>query len=310
MLRAASGFYDGRMSARVLIVDSDFTTRMRAIGALMGAGYEVSIAEDPVEAATLAANESPQLVLIGDSMARSSGLVLVGRLFSTAETAAVPVLVVADTAHGRLAADQAGARLVIPGPATDAELIAAVAAHVNAPGALPGAPRTVLEDDRRVAAVTALRTHPVAQHRLDRFTRLAAKILQVPVSTITLVDRNRQVYASQVGVAEPWASRGEVPLEYSYCQFAVASREPLRIDDAPRHPLVQNSPAISEMGVVAYLGIPLITADDQAVGSLCAIDSRPRQWTELEVSILNDLAEILADELDAPSRSGGRHSAA
>ncbi|MDP9027107.1 MAG: GAF domain-containing protein, partial [Actinomycetota bacterium] len=171
-------------------------------------------------------------------------------------------------------------------------------------------PESVLTDADRLAAVEALRPELSEQEGLDRFTLLASKILEVPVSTITLIDRDRQIFASQVGVSEPWASAGEVSLEYSYCQYAVTSREPLRIDDANRHPLVQGSPAIDEMNVVSYLGIPLITDDDQAVGSLCAIDSRPRHWTDHEVSILNDLAEILLAQLNATRRTPGRHALA
>jgi len=295
---------------KVLVVDSDFPTRMQAITALMGAGYEVSIAEDSLEAAQVAASELPDLVLLGDSMAASSGLTLVGRLFSSAATAVVPVLVVANTAEAQIAADRAGARAVIAGPASASDLLAAVAAYIDAPGALAQAPESVLADPDRLAAVEALRPDPSEQESLDRFTRLAAKILEVPVSTITLVDRDRQVFASQVGVSEPWAAAGETSLEYSYCQFTVTAREPLRIDDANQHPLVHASPAITEMNVVSYLGIPLITEDDQAVGSLCAIDSQPRHWTDREVSILSDLAEILIEQFNFTRGRRGRHAAA
>jgi len=297
------------MGGKVLVVDSDFATRMKAIGALMGAGYEVSVAEDSWEARDVAANESPDLVLLGDSMVVSDGLVLVGRLFSAAATADIPVLVVANTAEGQLAADKAGARAVIPGPASAGDLVGAVAAHIDSPGALPHAPFSVLNDLDRLAAVDALRSDTSGQADLDRFTMLAAKMLHVPASTITLLDRDRQIFASQVGLSEPWASTKETPLEYSYCQYAVTSRLPLRIDDANLHPLVQGSLTTTEMDVVSYLGIPLITDDDQAVGTLCVVDTRARQWTDHDESILNDLAQILTAQLNSTRRGLGRHSA-
>ncbi len=294
---------------KVLLVDSDSSTRMQAIRALMGAGYQVSIAEDSLEAARVAENESPDLVLLGDSMVLSAGLgVLVGRLFSSAGTADVPVIVIANTAEGKLLADKAGARAVIGGPASAAELIGAVAAHIESPGALHGAPAAVLNDEDRLAAVDALRPGPSGQASLDRFTVLASKMLHVPASTITLVDRDRQVFASQIGLGEPWATDGETPLEYSYCQYAVTSRQPLRIDNAKLHPLVQGSLATTEMSVSAYLGIPLITDDDQAVGTLCVIDSQAREWTDHDESILNDLAQILTAQLNATRKAPGRHS--
>jgi DNA-binding response OmpR family regulator len=298
------------MPGKVLVVDSDFATRKNAIATLMRAGYVVSVAEDPFAAANVAAQERPDLVLLGDSMVSPSGLALVGRFFSSAATAAMPVLVIADTPERQVAADQAGPRAVLPGPVSGPDLIDAVTVQIVAPGALQQAPASVLNDAERLAAVDALRPDSSGQAGLDRFTQLASKMLQVPVSTITLIDKDRQVYASHVGVGEPWASVGHAPLEYSYCQYAVTSRQPLRIDDATLHPLVQNSPAISELDAVSYVGIPLITDDDQAVGTLCVVDSRPRHWTDHEVGILNDLAGILTAQLNSTRRNHGRHTAA
>lgn len=293
----------------MLVVDSDPRTRMAAIRTLMGAGYQLSLAEDAWAARTITAAESPDLVLLGDAIARSAGLASVTRLLWAEETAHIPILAVADDAEVRDAADRAGVRAVIAGPPDDATLLAAVAEHIAAPGALSQAPESVLSDADRLAAVAALRFDASEQEVLDRFTALAAEMLQVPVSTISLIERDRQVWASQVGLSEPWASSGSSPLEYSYCQYTVTSREPLRIDDATRHPLVRDSPAIPEMDVVSYLGIPIITDDDQAVGSLCAIDSRPRQWSDREVKMLGDLGEILTDHLNAGRSRPGRHSA-
>jgi hypothetical protein len=269
----------------------------------------VAISEDPLDVPNAAAREAPDLVLIGNSMVRPTGMPLVGMLFSASATAELPVLVIADTLEKRNAADQSGARAVIPGPASDAQILAAVATHIESPGALPQAPESLLNDPQRVAAVATVRARQIDQHRLDRFTHLVAKILDVPVSTITLIDRDRQINVSEVGLSEMPTPQRELPLEYSYCQYTVTAREPLRIDDARRHPLVRSIPAVDGFGAASYLGIPLITAGDQAVGALCAVDSRERQWTEREVSILNDLAAILADELDPERVSVGRHSA-
>ena len=298
------------MLGRVLVMDSNFVTRKNTIASLMRAGYEVSVADNPVVVANVADQESPDLVILGDSMVNPLGLAFVGRLFSSAATAKVPVLVIANTPQKQVAAEQSGPRLVLPGPVTGPDLLGAVAVHIVAPGALPQAPASLLNDAERLAAVDALRPNSSAQAGLDRFTQLASKMLQVPVSTITLIDKDRQVYASQVGIGEPWASVGYKPLEYSYCQYAVTSRQPLRIDDAAQHPLVQQSPAISEQGAVAYVGIPLIMDDDQAVGTLCVLDSRPRHWTDHEVGILNDLAGILTAQLNSTRRNPGRHTEA
>jgi CheY-like chemotaxis protein len=297
------------MAHKVLIVDSDFVSRMNLIKMLMGAGYEVAVAEDALEVPHVIERESPDLVLIGNSMVRPTGMPLVSMLFASEATAELPVLVIANTPEGQLSADQSGARAVISGPATQAQVLTAVAAHIDSPGVMTQAPESLLNDPERVAAVTAVRARPIEQYRLDRFTQLVAKILDVPVSTITLIESDRQINVSQVGIEDPEGFPPEVPLEFSYCQYTITAHEPLKIDDAVRHPLLRSIPAVNGFGAVSYLGIPLITADDQAVGSLCAVDSRERQWTEREVSILNDLAAILADELDPARVSVGRHAA-
>ncbi len=55
-------------------------------------------------------------------------------------------------------------------------------------------------------------------------------------------------------------------------------------------PAFRDVPTVQSLGVRAYAGIPLITDDGQAIGSFCAIDFEPRQWSPLDVEILTELA--------------------
>jgi GAF domain-containing protein len=132
---------------------------------------------------------------------------------------------------------------------------------------------------------------------LDRLTRLAARLLEVPVSLVTIIDDRRQQLAGMTGVEEPWASARETPLSYSFCKYLVSSGEPLRIEDARTHPLVRDSPAILDFGVVAYLGIPLESPDGHVLGGLCAIDHKPRAWTDADLEALTDLCAAAATEV-------------
>lgn len=302
--------YTDGMPGKILVVDSDAATRRQAIFVLMPAGYDVTIAESPFEAQGVAARENPDLVLLGNSMTDASGLALVGRFFSAASTAATPVLVIADTEEGLQAAEKAGARAVLRGPVSSSALLTAIASHVYESGPPPGAPVSLLNDAERLEAVSALRTSAAGDPDLDRFTHLASRMLHVPASAITFLENDQQVFASQIGIAEPWASAGGTPIEYSYCQFAVTSREPLRIDDAAVHPLVQNSLALTELDSRAYVGIPLITNGNQAVGTLCVFDSEPRRWTDHDVGVLAELAGILTTHLNTTLDRGGKHRAA
>ena len=157
----------------------------------------------------------------------------------------------------------------------------------------------VVADPARLAALwdSGLLDRPPGE-AFDRLTRLATAILRVPVAFVSLVDADRRVFASSVGLPEPWASARQIPLSYSFCQHTMAAREPLLIEDAREHPLVRDNLATTDLGVVAYAGIPLITSNGHALGSFCVLDGRPRAWTEAEVAILTDLAAAVMTEIE------------
>jgi PAS domain S-box-containing protein len=158
---------------------------------------------------------------------------------------------------------------------------------------------TVLHNSARLAALRQLGILDTpADPSFDRLTRLAARILNAPVALVSLVDEDRQFFKSAVGLDEPWASRRGTPLSYSFCQYVVASGEPLVINDAREHDLLHNNLSVSEMGVVAYAGIPLVTRDGQQLGSFCVIDHQPRTWTQAEIDILSDLAASVMTEIE------------
>jgi formate hydrogenlyase transcriptional activator len=150
----------------------------------------------------------------------------------------------------------------------------------------------------RLAALrrTLLMDSPPEQ-AFDRLTRLAATFLHVPVALVSLVDGERQFFKSAVGLAEPWASLRQTPLTHSFCKHAVASGEPLIISDAREDPIVKDNGAVSELGVIAYAGIPLTTPEGHTLGSFCVWDARPREWKEEEIDVLRGLAASAMTEI-------------
>jgi PAS domain S-box-containing protein len=127
--------------------------------------------------------------------------------------------------------------------------------------------------------------------------------------SISLVDQERQFFKSFVGLGEPWASRRETPLSHSFCRHVVESGEPLIIHDAPADPRVCDNLAIPDMGIMAYVGIPLLTRDGEALGSFCAIDTTPRIWSADEIDILRDLAASVMTEIELRSDIAERKQA-
>lgn len=158
--------------------------------------------------------------------------------------------------------------------------------------------RVDLEDEKRLEALrrTGLLDSP-PEEGFDRLTQLVRRLLKVPVSLVSLVDTSRQFFKSMQGLGAPWCDLGQTPLSHSFCQHVVAHKSPLVITDARKHPTLRDNLAIDELGVVAYLGIPLFTPDGYAIGSLCAIDHHPRSWTEVEIENLKDLATSVMTEI-------------
>ncbi len=155
-----------------------------------------------------------------------------------------------------------------------------------------------VQDPARLAALRATgQLDSPPDPGFDRHVRLAAEVLNAPVALVSLIDEDRQFLKSSVGVEEPWASARETPLSHSFCQHTVAQGEPLVVDDAREHPVLKANPAVAEMGTVAYAGVPLIDADGHALGTLCVLDSRPRQWSSHQVELLSDLAASVVSEI-------------
>jgi hypothetical protein len=153
-------------------------------------------------------------------------------------------------------------------------------------------------DPERVAALeaTGLMDSDV-DPAFDRHARLAAQVLNAPVALVSLVHADRQFFKSCLGLPEPWATQRGTPLSHSFCQHAVTTRVPLIVDDAREHDLLRDNPAIRDMGVVAYAGIPLIDGEGNALGTLCVIDSQPRHWSTHQVQLLSDLAASVVTEI-------------
>jgi len=155
-----------------------------------------------------------------------------------------------------------------------------------------------IHDPARLAALRAtglLDTE--VEEVFDRMTRLAVKLLNVPAAFISLVDDNRDFYKSASGFGEPLHSARQLTGR-TFCHYAIQSSAPLVIDDAAGHPVYRNVPTVQSLGVAAYVGVPLVMDDGQAIGSFCAIDSKPRRWTPVEVEVLTELAVSAKREIE------------
>lgn len=158
---------------------------------------------------------------------------------------------------------------------------------------------SLLRDPKRLDTLNQLDLlDSPADAAFDRLTQLASKIIGTPVALVSLVDSDRQFFKSFFGLPEPWASQRETPLSHSFCQYVVATNQPLVITDARRDPVLKDNLAIRDLDVIGYLGIPLTLTNGIGLGSFCVIDSKPHVWTDHEIEIVRELAQSVMTEIE------------
>ncbi len=132
-----------------------------------------------------------------------------------------------------------------------------------------------------------------AEPVFDRITRLVAQILNVPIALVSLVDADRQWFKSRVGLEAT-----ETPREVAFCAHAITQTAPMVVVDATQDARFEDNPLVTgNPNIRFYAGVPLRSAGGLAIGTLCAIDSKPRQLSADETNILIDLAALVSKEV-------------
>lgn len=128
----------------------------------------------------------------------------------------------------------------------------------------------------------------------DRITQLAARLFEVPIALVSLVDENRLWWKSCVGL-----DGYESPRDSSICAHAILSFDPFVIEDTTQDPRFRENPAVTgPPSVRFYAGAPLTSEDGYNLGTLCIVDTRPRTLTPAQVETLVDLSRVVVDELE------------
>ena len=165
------------------------------------------------------------------------------------------------------------------------------------PAALTARIHATLNDARRLQAVhdsRLLDSPPEAV--FDSLTALAASLLGVPVAFVSVMAADRDFYKSQHGFCGELAETRELSGR-TFCHHTLLHDAPLVIEDTLLDPVFAAVPTVQTLGVRAYAGVPL-RRQGRVIGSLCAIDMKPRFWGPNEVEVLVQLAASLQRELD------------
>ena len=134
----------------------------------------------------------------------------------------------------------------------------------------------------------------------DRFTRLGALLTGAPMAVLGLLGSGHSEWASAYGTEGPGESarsRREIPLDASLCGVVLAAADEVVIEDVSRHPSSAGRAMVRELGVAAWAGFPVLDLTGVVVGTVCALDVRPRSWSEHDRDVLATLARAASGEI-------------
>ncbi|MBI4713617.1 PAS domain-containing protein [Candidatus Uhrbacteria bacterium] len=153
-------------------------------------------------------------------------------------------------------------------------------------------------EKQRLASLYAFKLLDTKQEeRFDRITLIATKIFHVPISTLTLIDANREWFKSCQGLKKREGDRA-----ISFCGHAVLNGNLFIIEDTRKDPRFSDNPmVVGKPFIRFYAGVPIKSADGARIGVFCIKDTKPRSLSENEKEILTGLAKWA--ELEINSRN-------
>ena len=156
-----------------------------------------------------------------------------------------------------------------------------------------------LDDPRRLAALQRSGLlDGVIDDRFDELARIGVRLLRAPVALVSILDADRQHFEGCVGLTGTAADERGTAISHSFCRHTVTSGSPVVIPDARLDERVRDNPAVGELGIIAYLGAPIVTADGNVFGSFCVIDHERHDWSESDIDAVSALARLVATEID------------
>ena len=159
---------------------------------------------------------------------------------------------------------------------------------------MKAAPLPQNEDERLAELLSYDVLDTEAEQLFDDLTALASQICETPIALISLIDPDRQWFKSRVGLDAEETSR-----EIAFCSHAILQEEVFEISNATLDPRFHDNPLVTGAPDIRfYAGAPLITPSGHAIGTLCAIDRKPKTLTEAQKASLQTLSKSVVAHLE------------
>ncbi|MBK9030529.1 MAG: GGDEF domain-containing protein [Myxococcales bacterium] len=125
---------------------------------------------------------------------------------------------------------------------------------------------------------------------LDQIAQATADALAVPIALVSVLDDDHEIWKGAHGLPPALADRRVAAAISSTTREVLTTGKPMLLQDARRRHRVDHA----ELAIVAYAGVPVVTAEGECVAVLAAIDHRPRAWHDRDVRVLRGLAHAAA----------------
>lgn len=132
----------------------------------------------------------------------------------------------------------------------------------------------------------------------DDIVRIAASICDAPIALVSLVDRDRQWFKANLGLPAT-----ETPRSVAVCDHAI--REPgkvFQVADLAKDSRFASFPYVQDGTARFYAGMPLVTSDGSAVGTVCVMDREPRRLSEDQARSMQALSRVTMALMEADCR--------
>lgn len=129
---------------------------------------------------------------------------------------------------------------------------------------------------------------------LNDLTYLASYVCGTPIALISLIDEDRQWFKANIGLPVQQTARN-----ISFCTHTIRQADPLLVPDATQDWRFADNPLVrSDPNIRFYAGIPLLTIEGYALGSLCVIDRIPRQLSPEQQTALTTISRLIQEHLE------------
>lgn len=134
----------------------------------------------------------------------------------------------------------------------------------------------------------------VPEKVFDDFTFLAAQICRTPIALISFVDGDRQWFKSKVGVDVDCT-----PRDVAFCAYTIMQQQPLVVPNALKDSRFAENPLVAQAPDIRfYAGAPLITPEGYGIGTLCVVDTVPRDLSLEQQEGLRALSNQVIAQLE------------